>query len=74
MPFIVKTAHSPAKKTEAVKMAHSAIKAAGFTPCIHSEFVHMGQLFAFSVESNGGVMFGPAFDIVIDIETGAVVR
>lgn len=59
----------------AIAIAHAAIKAAGFTPCTASQFAHAGRLFAFSAESaNGLSASGPAFEIVIDISTGAVIR
>ena len=61
--------------THAIAIAHAAIKAAGFTPCTDSQFTHAGRLFAFSIESaNGFSISGPAFEIVIDISTGAVIR
>lgn len=59
----------------AIATAHAAIKGAGFTPCTFSQFIHAGRVFAFSEESfTGFSAFGPAFEVVVDIETGAIIR
>lgn len=59
----------------AIAMAHAAIQGAGFTPCTFSQFTHAGRVFAFSEESATGLSAsGPAFEVVVDIETGAIIR
>jgi hypothetical protein len=59
----------------ATVVAAAAVADAGFTPCAFSGFVHNGAVFAFSEESaNGFSESGPAFEVVVNIETGAVVR
>jgi len=59
----------------AQNIAHAAIIAAGFTPCPVSGFVHNGRVFAFSAESALGFSAsGPAFEIVVDIATGEIIR
>ena len=57
------------------RVAHDIIKTAGFTPCEVSEFTHRGALFAFSSESaNGFSSSGPAFEVVVDIESSKIIR
>ena len=59
----------------AIAMAHAAIQGMGLTPCKFSQFTHAGRVFAFSEESATGLSeLGPAFEVVVDIETGEIIR
>ncbi len=59
--------------THAVAFARAAVVAAGYTPCDASAWHNDRFAFAFSVASAGGCSAtGPAFEVRVEIATGAV--
>lgn len=66
---------------EATTTAENAVKAAGFVPCPVSGFIANGapnqtpKAFAFSAESATGFSEGgPAFEVVVEVATGEIIR
>ena len=55
----------------AARQGNDAIRAAGWTPCPHSWFATADRVFCFSSESAGGTSStGPAFEAVVNVDTG----